>query len=68
MEKTTLNIQEVIDFMKWKVKEGEVFSSNMVQRKFRTGYINARKAIEELELMGYVELNTSTNITYHRIK
>lgn len=40
--KTTLNLEEVIDFMKTIApKIGDIFSSSMIQRRFRTGYTNS---------------------------
>ncbi|MEK4228941.1 hypothetical protein [Solibacillus sp. FSL H8-0538] len=69
MEKTTLKIGEVIEFMEHIApKIGDCFSPNQVQRKFRTGYINARKAINELVELGYLEVNTAGHISFRRKK
>lgn len=69
MEKTTLKIEEVIEFMEHIAPNlGDRFSTSMVQRKFRTGYANARKAIDEMVELGYLELNMVEHVSIHRRK
>lgn len=69
MEKNTLNVDEVIEFMQIIAPNiGDIFSSNMIQRKFRTSYRNAKKVLVELVEKGHIELNSINCVSYHRKK
>ncbi|MNH44350.1 hypothetical protein D3C79_1064910 [compost metagenome] len=44
---------------------GDGFSPNRVQRKFRSGYANAEKAINELVELGYLELIVKGSFSFY---
>lgn len=68
MAENILNIDEVVEFLSWKVQVGEIISVNMIQRNFRSGYSTARRTMDKLVELGYVVSKEQGIVRYYRKK
>ncbi|WP_214484858.1 hypothetical protein [Bacillus sp. SM2101] len=66
--RTILNMNEVIDFMQRYAKIGDRFGSSAIQRRFRTGYMNARLALHETGVIRYLKFISNGAVYWTRIK
>jgi len=61
-----MEIAEVIEFMERVAPNaGDRFSPNRVKRKFRSGYADAEKAINELVELGYLEMIMKGSFSFY---
>jgi len=68
MGENILNIDEMIEFLSRKVQVGELISVSMIQRNFRSGYSTARRTMEQLVELGYIESKEQGIVHYYRKK
>lgn len=68
MESNILNIEESIDFITQIVEVGELVSVAMIQRRFRVGYSTARRTLDKLIEIGYVDSKEDGIVRYYRKK
>lgn len=61
-----MEIAKVIEFMEHIApNKGDKISHNTIQRKFRSGYVDAEKAINRLVELGYLEAKYVGGISFY---
>ncbi|HLG26743.1 MAG TPA: DNA translocase FtsK [Paenisporosarcina sp.] len=62
------DIDEAIELITQTVQVGKQVSVSMIQRKFRIGYSTARRTLDKLVELGYVESKEDRIVSYYRKK